>query len=428
MIPFAPINRTPNECRDRLRVLVLSHMFPSAASPHSGPFVHEQVRALREHAQVDARVVVGRPLPLNCFRPARLGASLAAYLDLHLAWEDQDDVPTVYVPFFGGGFVRRWLFGRTYSRGVIRAADWLQQDFAPHLIHAHTAYLDGGAARALARRWGIPYVITEHTGPFSLLTQNLLIRRWTRRALQDAARVWCVSDALGEEVRRFAGDGVPVSTLGNGVDLDRFFPPTQWRPRTKSPRLLGVMSLDSNKDPFCLLRAFVELRKEVPGACLILVGAGPLRASVQNFVQANGLSHRVILRDPCNRDEVARLMRESCDILVSSSRSETFGVVLVEALASGKPVVATRSGGPESIIRHRWLGRLCPAGDPAALCRALADAIAGLPGFEVERIRAHAAATYSYENLAGRLREQYEQLVFAKPAEASAPIESASAA
>ena len=186
--------RQPHE---RLRVLILSHMFPRPELPHSGPFVHEQVRALREHADVDARVVTCRPLPLNCFRPARCRASLESFFDLPsaLAWQSSDDVPTVYLPFFAGGLVRRWMYGRTYSHAIMRAANWLRSDFAPHIIHAHTAYLDGGA-RVGFRINGASLRHHRAHRPILLLTRHPLIRRWTRRAFQGASRTWCVSDSL----------------------------------------------------------------------------------------------------------------------------------------------------------------------------------------------------------------------------------------
>ena len=171
------------------------------------------------------------------------------------------------------------------------------------------------------------------------------------------------------------------------------------------------MSLDANKDPLGLLNAFHALREKVPGARLTLVGVGPLQSAVRKFVRDNGLSDVVTLHDPCSRDEIARLMRDACDLLVLSSRSETFGVVLIEAMASGKPVVATRCGGPDNIITHPWLGRVCPPGDPAALCAALADTIADLPTFDAARIRARAAEMYDYSVLARRLRDAYEEVL-----------------
>src|SRR4029079_7580512 len=98
-----------------------------------------------------------------------------------------------------------------------------------------------------------------------------------------------------------------------GVDMRQFQPPTSWTPKPWRPRLLAVMSLDVNKDPLGLLHAFRDLRKKVPGASLTLLARAPLTPAVGDFVRGHGLSDAVALRDPCTRDEIARLMREACD-------------------------------------------------------------------------------------------------------------------
>lgn len=394
---------------------MLSHMYPRPELPMSGPFVHEQVRALREFAGIDARIVTCRGWPLNCFKPRKACESLQTFFNLKAAlrWQDWDGVPSMYLPFFAGGLVRRWLFGRTYRHAVMRAASWIARDFSPDLVHAHTAYLDGGAALGLARRWRIPFTITEHTGPFTTLTAHPLIRRWTHRSLAAAARVWCVSDSLADEVRafmqpRFASS---VRTLANGVDTRRFHLKTGVKPDPHNPRLLAVMTLNENKNPLLLLEAVRRLRAQVPGARLTLVGRGPLEATVRETIQHPELRGAVTLRDFGPREEIARLMREECDLLVLTSQCETFGVVLIEALASGKPVVATRCGGPESIIRHPWLGRLCNPNDVDALRTALAAVIANLATFDGGRIHAYAAEEFEYRVLARRLEQGYRQIL-----------------
>jgi glycosyltransferase involved in cell wall biosynthesis len=112
---------------------------------------------------------------------------------------------------------------------------------------------------------------------------------------------------------------------------------------------------------------------------------------------------------------VAALMRNACDIVVLSSQSETFGMVLIESLASGKPVVASRCGGPESIVTDASLGALCAPNDPEALAECLYETAVRLPLFDARAIRAHAVRTFDYELLADRLLELYRGLAAAPP-------------
>lgn len=396
------------------RVLVLSHLFPTATDPVLGCFVHEQVRALRREQGIEARVVSFRPFPLNRLHPGRWRRNYQKYRKffLNLSWEEYDGVPVLQLPYLVGSFLRFFcLHGASVRASLRRALPFLDQTFSYDLIHAHTAYLDGGAACWLSQRRGVPYVLTEHTGPFSSLTQQPWIRWQTRRALAQAQRVWCVSSALAAEVSRLlpAERRSRLSVLANGVDLEHFRPPARWAPNPQAPHLLAILALEPNKAPLLLLRAFAQLRRQVPAARLTLVGSGPLEGEVRGFLAQQGWSAptvRLLGKQP--RREVARLLRDEADLLVLCSYVETFGVVLLEALASGKPVVATDCGGPRDILTTPAVGRLCPVGDAQALAQALAEVVQALPQFDPAFLR-RTAERFSLSRLAATLAEEYRQ-------------------
>jgi glycosyltransferase involved in cell wall biosynthesis/SAM-dependent methyltransferase len=397
------------------RVLVLSHLYPSRQIPSLGPFVHEQVSALRVNSSLDVRVVCCVPLWMNTFNPAKIARAYHVYLRMfdQLRWETHDGVPVLYLPYIVGGFFRFWLHGKTYENAVAKAAGWIKQTFDFQVIHAHTSYLDGSAARAVGDRFNVPYVITEHTGPFSALTENRVIRSRTVRALAGARKVFCVSEALAKQVRAVVPAAMhdKIVPLGNGVDTTRFFPPLHSAPDPLRPRLLSVISFDDNKNPFLLLEAFRRLRAEIPGATLAIAGQGPLRDAVATKIHLDGLSSAVTLLGFKSRPEVARLMREKCDLFVLTSNTETFGVVLIEALASGKPVVSTDSGGPRDIVTDSSLGLMCPPDNVEALHAALSEVTRNLARYDAARIRQHAVTRFDYYNLAARLVDEYEQLI-----------------
>jgi glycosyltransferase involved in cell wall biosynthesis len=397
------------------RVLVVSHLFPIADNPALGCFVHEQVRALREQQGIDVRVVSFQPVWMTSRKPWNLATAYRCRYRAvlrSLRWQQYEGVPVVYLPYLVGGFFRPWLYGSTCRAALRQAAPWLRTTFPFDLIHCHTAFPDGPAALALARRRGVPLVLTEHTGPFRRLMANWLTRRQSVAALCGAIKVYCVSTALSAEVQSYlpAEAGRRIQTLSNGVDLGRFHPPAQWRPNPSAPRLLSIMSLDDNKAPLLLLAAFCRLRRQVPGATLTLVGEGPLAQQVKDFLGEHGLQAVVTLPGQLLRTEVARLLRDECDLFVLSSKSETFGVVLIEALASGKPVVCTDCGGPRDIITNPEVGRLCPVGDEAALAEALLETVRRLPDFDPARLRRQ-AQRFALSTLAARLAQEYRGLL-----------------
>jgi len=406
------------------RVLVLSHMFPSSTQPGLGPFILEQVRALRRYAKLDARVVCCQPFWVNSKNPFRYYPALRYFRNTFAwlrRWQTYEEVPVLYLPYLVGSVFPHHVHGRTYQEAVLRAAPWILRKFNFQVIHAHTSYLDGSAGLALRQQCQVPLFITEHTGPFRLLTYDERIRRQTQAAIQGADKVWCVSTALADQVREHlpAWQG-NLGILPNGVDTAQFRPPERWQPDAARPKILAVMSLDENKNPLLLLRAFQRLRQRAPGATLTLAGTGPLEAEVRTAVEAQGLCPAVRLLGQCSRLEIARLMREECDILALPSNSETFGVVLIEALACGKPVVATRCGGPADIVTEPWLGRLCPPASLDGLSAALVELVRELPAVNSTRIRQHAVERFAYRNLAQALSQAYDGVLEDQAAASSA--------
>lgn len=400
-----------------LRVLVVSHMFPHPEQPGLGSFVIEQVQALRQ-AGIDARVVSGRPFWMTSHRsPLRLlGAAwnyLRLYRGLSSRWWMVDGVPVRFLPYaIVGPF---WSHGWTYALALRWNRKRLHRDFQPELIHAHTSYLDGASAREFAAAWQVPYVITEHTGPFSMLMQHDVVRRRTLAAIAGSARLVSVSRAQQQQVLQHLGEAqVPLQVIPNVVDVDRFAVDTAWQPRADAPRLLFVGYFVAIKNLPLLLDAFERVLARKPGATLTLVGGGETEqqtAAVVADIVARGLGQAVHVRGFVDRDEVARLMREECDLLVLQSRSETFGCVVAEALASGKPAVATRCGGPEDIVTEPWMGALCDNGDPQALAQAILEVSDKLPGFDPQRIGASARERFSAAAVAERLVRVYRDVL-----------------
>jgi glycosyltransferase involved in cell wall biosynthesis/SAM-dependent methyltransferase len=410
--PWRPFVRA-DERGQGLRVLILSHMFPHPDQPTSGSFIFEQVRALRERG-LDARVLVGRPFWMRHVNPKRLWQSHRAYERHHdlSPWLSLEGVPVRYLPYriVAPFFSHGWM----YRSSKLRAIADVHTDFPFEIVHAHTAYLDGGAGLAVARRFAVPLIITEHTGPFSRLTAGYLVRRWTVRALNGADRILAVSEALkGQITSHMAASRVArVTVMPNGVDVEMFRPPQQWRFDANAPRVLFVGYFVPIKNLPLLLEAFSLVRREIPRATMSLVGEGETEGQEEELsalINSMGLAESVSLRGYQPRQEVARIMREDCDLVVLSSDAETFGCVLVEALASGKPVVSTRCGGPEDIVSAPELGELCPPGDARALADAILKVARNLDRYDPEAIRADAAARFSYQAIADRLERVYRE-------------------
>jgi glycosyltransferase involved in cell wall biosynthesis len=195
-----------------------------------------------------------------------------------------------------------------------------------------------------------------------------------------------------------------VSTIPNGVDLTRFGPASQAAAR----RALGlpgestvvgtVGRLDPVKDQAALVRAFATLMGAYPEALLVLAGDGPCREELARLVAELGAGGRVRLLGECR--DVPQVLA-AMDLFVLPSLAEGMSNTILEAMAVGLPVVATRVGGNRELVDEGETGRLVPPGDP----RALADAVAGylddahVRGLHGKASRRRASETFALERM-----------------------------
>jgi glycosyltransferase involved in cell wall biosynthesis len=160
--------------------------------------------------------------------------------------------------------------------------------------------------------------------------------------------------------------GAPaVAITPNPVDTSLFDLPTEQKDAPAGRRFLTVANLNANKRVDLLLHAFAMVIDADASARLCIVGDGPLRTELERIVECLGLTHAVRFAGAGSPLEVRAAMWDST-CFVSSSRYETFGIAIAEALATGLPVVVTRSGGAEEVVAA-GSGLVVPTDDVAAL-------------------------------------------------------------
>ena len=243
------------------------------------------------------------------------------------------------------------------------------------MVHAHV-YSAGLPALLLGAISRAPVVVTEHFTGFQRGVVTGYERLLARVAFERADLVAPVSEELAGHLREIA-PGARMRVLPNVVDTDVFAVPEENAPR-EGARLLTVGALAEKKGHAYLLEALALMDGD---RRLDVVGDGELRERLEARARELGLAERVRFRGELPKDEVAALMR-AADLFVLPSIHETFGCVLIEAMASGLPAVATRVGGVPEVLTPA-AGELVPARDPQALAdgdRAGAGAILRRPG------------------------------------------------
>lgn len=292
------------------------------------------------------------------------------------------------------------------------------------IVHAHDSVPFGAGylGALMRRRLGVPLVITQHcfyesvaldharsrpAGKLLAPAIGCLMRVAMGWALRQADLVLAPSEAAAGDVRRFRSDGVAV--LPSGVDLPAARPNGVMRKRLglpkETPLLLNVGRLHADKNLFLLLEALAQTWARVPNAVLALVGEGPLRGRLEKRARELGAGDRVRFIGPVPHEEIWGWY-SSADLFVATSR-ETQGLVYLEAMHMGVPVVATKEGGAGSVVRHGEDGLLVPTGVEdvsAALLRCLENP--GLRRSMSQHAQQH-ARQFDPETLVGELEGHY---------------------
>jgi glycosyltransferase involved in cell wall biosynthesis len=293
----------------------------------------------------------------------------------------------------------------------------------PKLVHAHFGP-DGLLALPLARMLGVPLVTTlrgydiNRTRAALLFSGRLGWLRYAlgrRRLMRKGALFLTVSEALR---RRAMAQGFPESRLVthyNGVDLDLFHPaPNPPAERT----VLHVGRLVEKKGTALLIDAFARVAESFSDASLVVVGDGPLRAALER--RAAPLGGRVRFLGHRPPDEVAALMRSAWLLAAPSltardGDAEGLPNVVVEAAASGVPVVASAHAGIPEVVEHEVNGLVVPEGEVTPLAEALRTLLASadLQRSYAQAARRLAEARFDARRQAERLEQLYDRVVAA---------------
>jgi phosphatidylinositol alpha-mannosyltransferase len=292
-------------------------------------------------------------------------------------------------------------------RVVRRTRDTIAE-FRPDVVHVHEPAVPWVSLAAsldpLAPLVGTYHAWSQRDRAYRVAAS--VLRRVARRldariAVSEAARAYH-SRALGLSERDFR-------VVPNAVDVDRFATAAPI-PGDLPPTLLFVGRLERRKGLEQLIRAFMILKTERSDVRLLVVGEGPERDRCQALVPAR-LRSDVVFLGRVEAEDLPRFFR-SADVFVSPALGgESFGIVLLEAMAAGTAVVASDIPGYRSVLRHELHGRLVPPGDPRALATAIGTLLDNPSLLEAMGREGQAAAReYDWTAVTARLRRIYVEV------------------
>jgi len=370
--------------------MFLTSSYPVPEFPQLGIFVREHARAAARHAEV-AVAHIDRTDAVRSIRVEQ--GTDEAFRSVRVRYPASPAALS-----YAGNVAAALLAYRRLRRA----------GFEPDVIHAHF-FLAGAPAILLGRMLRKPVVVTEQWSAFlpeDPLTLSLAMQRVARFTFEHADTVMPVSEALRDGIRR-VGTEAEFHVVPNAVDTSRFHVDGTTRP---AGRLIGVGNLYEAKGWDVLLDALAILRERGPTVHLDIYGDGVLRSELEQQVARLAIGDLVSFHGWRPKDEVANTLRQS-DVFVITSRYDSNPCAVIEALASGLPVVGTAVGGIPEMIRDGQ-GILAEAGSPENIAAAIEAALNAQ--WDRARIARIAEARYGFDHVGAEFAEIYERVTARK--------------
>ena len=218
------------------------------------------------------------------------------------------------------------------------------------IIHAHSAFWGGIASTYLSKKYNIPLVLTEHSSLKYAKYTKESYKKYIFESYENADCLIAVGNGLKKELQEYVDR--PIEVIHNMVDLELFYIDENTQEKNSKSngefKFFSCAFLEDGKGIEYLIRAFTEAFKDEK-VTLRIGGDGSLKLILKKLIEELNMDNQIEILGALSREDVSKEMR-TCDAFVLPSEHETFGVVYIEALACGKPVIGADNGGAEDII------------------------------------------------------------------------------
>lgn len=374
-----------------MNVLIFPSWYPDGENFTNGIFIQEQVKALNERG---LKPIVYYPYDKSVGK----NKVLKSIEDDVLIYRSNTD------------YMKNTKLSKLNS--IILAAVQLRNICRENhidIIHAHVCYNAGITAYVFSRFTKIPYLITEHRSNVGEFSAKIYNRILFKKAYKNAAYVITVSKFLSNELKSI-GYEFNSKIIGNVVNTSEF----KFRNKRIIDDKINLLSIGSMKDDIkgfdLLIPAAANIIKNKKNKLILtIIGDGIRKTYYEKLAKDLKIDNCCIFIGRVEKKYIPDYINK-CDILVSSSRKETFGSVIIEALSGGKPVLATRCGGPEEIITDQT-GILVEPGSIQDIEMGLIKIIDDYDKYNSETIRDYVENKYSYKIISEKLIKLYKLIL-----------------
>lgn len=348
-----------------MKVLVISHMYPNTMNEMAGIFVHKQVKALMNEG---CEVKVVSPIPLSPF-PLGLISS---------KWKKYSEIPKnrvlegveIYHPRYLE-FPKGILFSKSgyfMAMGIKRTVKKIINEFKPDIIHSHVALPDGFAAMMINKEFKIPHVTTVHGQDFQqTIYRSVDCKDKLFRVLSSCDKIVTVSSKLKNVVSE-EEFYEKIEVIHNGVEIPNL--PSIEEKDKEYIEVLSAGNLLKTKGIDLNIRALKTLMEKHENLIYTVIGDGVERANLEALCEELNIKEKVNFLGRLSHSDTMEHMRK-CDIFSMPSYREGFGVVYIEAMSFGKPIIGVKGEGINDIIEDGFNGMLADPKDVYSLMNKL---------------------------------------------------------
>jgi teichuronic acid biosynthesis glycosyltransferase TuaC len=332
----------------KMKILVISHMYPSSFNNTNGIFVHKQVKALIEQGY---EVKVISPVPFAPFPLGMINEKWRAYADIpeRAIIEGVEVEYPRYIEFPNSYFFEYSSY--LMYLGIRSVVNSIYKDFKFDIIHSHVAFPDGFASTLINELYKVPHVVTIHGQDLQYtIFKNNKCKSRVFDVLNKVDKIITVSSKLKNVVKRevFFKN---VVVINNGIDLRDYIKPMDINEQdiNENMIILSVSNLIETKGIDLNIKAISRLVKSYSNIRYFIIGDGPEKKKLIKLVESLKLNDYVFFLGRLPHNEVIQYMYKS-KVFSLPSWQEGFGIVYIESMACGKPVIAVKGEGIEDVI------------------------------------------------------------------------------
>ena len=379
-----------------MKILTIPSWYPTEDNKISGVFFKEQVEALKENG-VEGIILYIHFISLKQIFTTKLKTGFTFSIEDGIKVYRYNTF-NIFPKMYG-------LFFKYYSYLIKKYFNIVSEKEGKFdLVHIHSAIY--GAIAYDMSNVNTPYIVTEHSTAFSMNEINDSVKKYLYGAFNNAEEVIVVGKGLLNDISKYR-DKDSLKLIPNMLTLSEQY--VEKDPNKTKFRFFSLGMLYNKKGMDVLIEAFNQNKDVFTDVELYIGGDGEEREKLEELIDKFGLKDRVFILGSLSREEVAFNM-SNCDVFALASRFETFGIVFLEAIAFGKPIIGTKTGGPDTIVND-VCGKIVEVDDVDGLAEAMLNIYKNISKYDAEQIKDYCKNNFGKDVVANKIIDVYRSVI-----------------